>query len=123
MAEGFLGTDWLIDPVTRDWVLDGVGEPRTVAGRACLGQDLRHQLTYNPAVLRFMGRDLRPGEVDDLLNLVAMEAEKDPRVMARSAEAAIRRFDVAAGLLENTLSVLPIGADRPENVIVRVGGS
>jgi hypothetical protein len=123
MSEAFLGVDWMIDPDTHDWVLDGVGEPRSVAGRACLAQDLRHRLAFNVDVLGFLNRDLRPGQVDDLLNLVALEAEKDPRVTARSAEAALRAFDVAQGLLEISLSVLPIGSDRPENLVVRVGAS
>jgi hypothetical protein len=120
MTDEFLGVDWEIDEARRDFVLDGVGEPVLAAGRACLAQDLRHRLLVSADVLGFLHKDLRPGEIKDLVNLVELEAERDPRVTARSAAASLRKFDPAGGALEIGLEVLPIGSDRTENLIVRV---
>lgn len=115
-----LGIDLKIGESTHDLALDAIGEPAFVSGSLCLGQDLRHRLTTHPDVLGFLGRELMPGDARDLKNLLEQEAEQDPRVVPRTARAVL--IEATGSTLTLGLSVLPIGADRRENLIVRVGG-
>ena len=120
LLQDWLGIDLKIDPDTRDLVLDQVGEPETVAGNACLSQDLRHRIQSNEGVLGFIQREMLPGEVRDLRNLVELEVEQDPRVVRRSAVATLLQADQEG--LAIRLEFLPVGADVKENLVVRLGG-
>lgn len=120
MSEDFLGIDLKIDPETQDMVLDAVGEPLLVRGRACLSQDVRHAILVSGEVSGFIQRDVLPGDARELEGKVVAVAEADPRVVPGSAEATVLKADVDG--LEIELEFLPIGLDSKENLTVRLGG-
>lgn len=123
--EEFLGTDMRIEGA--DWRLAPSGDVALCVGRHCLIQDLmirlgtpRGDLWSDPDFGVDLHRFVHVPDTAlariDLVQMVAEEMEKDPRVVAGSAEAEVERWD--RGTLRLRASCEPVDGSGPLNLVL-----